>query len=378
MANFSERNQEPLIFFEEYNFLMKFIFHIWLCIVIFGLVSNTINILVFAKIGFRDNVTVTLLFLSLSDLLNLILNCPIVVAWFIEKNFPDHVWPFHPKILSYGIYWWAYTFYDYSSFVSVFLALVRCACVSRPLRFKSMFTISRTVTILGVLFLVAVTLRAPVLTVFRLSWAVNPLTNSTFRSIQSVDDFNQMNKSNNSIQFASIFRNIYKASDILNMNIIPWIAYLIMVSCVVVLVSHLQAASKFRRSLQSGSNGSSENSNPDLQNDRSEVINNPRGKNKKPSDKMSPKDLQVIKSVTLICVIFIVSQLPYQVTSTVRLIDPEYSELDKKRLAFGFGNNIGRTFGLLNPSVNIFVHYFFNTRYRDTFRFYLSKRSAKV
>ena len=179
MVNYSEINLESYIYFEEFRVLTMFIYHVWLCIVIFGLVSNTINIVVFAKIGFRDNVTVTLLFLSLSDLLNLILNCPVVVARFMGKNFPYHVWPFHPKILFFGMFWWAYIFYDYSSFVSVFLALVRCACVSRPLRFKSMFTISRTVTILSVLFLVAVTLRVPVLTVFRLSWEVNPVTNST-------------------------------------------------------------------------------------------------------------------------------------------------------------------------------------------------------
>ena len=339
-----------------------FIYHVWLCIVIFGLVSNTINIVVFAKIGFRDNVTVTLLFLSLSDLLNLILNCPVVVARFMGKNFPYHVWPFHPKILFFGMFWWAYIFYDYSSFVSVFLALVRCACVSRPLRFKSMFTISRTVTILSVLFLMAVTLRVPVLTVFRLSWEVNPVTKSTFRSIE----------------FAENFEEIYKANDIINMNIIPWIAYIIMVSCVIVLASHLQAASKFRQSLQSVSNGSSGHENPELQNDKSDVENNPLGKNKKPSNKISAKDLQVIKSVIMICVIFIVSQLPYQITCTIRLIDPEYSEFNKKILALGFANHICTTFGFLNASVNIFVHYYFNTRYRDTFRFYLSKRSAKV
>ena len=357
MANYSEINLESYVYFEEFRVLTIFIYHVWLCIVIFGLVSNTINIVVFAKIGFRDNVTVTLLFLSLSDLLNSILNCPVVVGRFMGKNFPSHVWPFHPKILFLGMFWWAYTFYDYSSFISVFLALVRCACVSRPLRFKSMFTISRTVTILGGLFLVAVTLRAPVLTVFRLSWAVNPLTNSTFRSIQ----------------FADNFREIYKANDIINMNIIPWVAYIIVVTCVIVLVSHLQVASKFRQSLQNGSNGSSENDNHDLQKDKTEDSNDSLCKNKKPSDKMSPKDLQVIKSVTLICVIFIVSQLPYQITSTVRLIDPEYSDMNKKVLAFGFASHVSRTFGYLNASVNIFVHYYFNTRYRDTFRFYFSK-----
>ncbi|GFS26184.1 hypothetical protein ElyMa_007046200 [Elysia marginata] len=45
-------------------------------------------------------------------------------------------------------------FQGYSSFVSV----VRCLCVARPLKFKSMFTKSRTLTTLGVLLLAAVVL----------------------------------------------------------------------------------------------------------------------------------------------------------------------------------------------------------------------------
>ena len=101
---------ETQVFVKEFIFLMTFIYHVWLCILIFGLVSNTINVLVFGKIGFRDNVTVTLLFLSLSDLLNLILRCPMTVSRF------DHDWPFDPDILYLCFYWYAYVFYDYSSF----------------------------------------------------------------------------------------------------------------------------------------------------------------------------------------------------------------------------------------------------------------------
>ena len=358
MANFiGTFGEERVLFFEEFVFLRLFIFHMWLCIVIFGLISNTINIVVFGKIGLRDNVTVTLLFLSLSDLLNLILSCPIVVAWFMDQNYPNHDWPFHPKILYFGIYWWAYIFYDYSSFISVFLALVRCACVSRPLRFKSMFTISRTVAILGVLFLVAVTLRAPVLTVFRLSWEVNSLTNSTFRSIQFVDNFNE----------------IYKANDIINRNIVSWVAYIIAITCVIVLVSKLQAASRFRHSLHNAARGSSENDESTVQNEKTEV-----SKMQKSSNKMSSKDMKVAQSVTLICVIFILSQMPFQIISLTRLIDPEFSVLKRKEPAYGFATHISSTFGYLNASVNIFVHFNFNARYRETFLFFFSKKSPKL
>ena len=346
-------------FLEELNYLRSFIYHVWLCILIFGLASNTINIVVFVKIGFRDNVTVTLLFLSLSDLLNLILKCPVTVSTFIWQNYPKHYWPFGRTILYLVFFWPAHVFYDYSSFISVFLSLVRCACVARPLRFKSMFTTSRTVKILVLLFLVALTFRVPVLTIFRLGWTVNPLTNSTYISMQGAGNFREM----------------YKINDILNRNFVSWTAYITVITCVIILVTKLQAASKFRRSLTSMTHvGSTETDDATGQIDQTKAGNKPLGKDEKSSNNLSAKDLQVIQSVTLICVIFILSQLPFQIMSTIRLLDPEFGEGGKKKFAFGFNSHISETFGYLNSSVNIFVHYYFNTRYRQTLlSFFLKK-----
>ena len=365
MSNFTDTpSPEPLVFSKEFNTLRIFIYHLWLCILIFGLVSNTTNILVFGKIGFRDNVTVTLLFLSLSDLLNLIFNCPAIVSRFVLKHYPNHDWLFDPRILTTGFFWYAYIFYDYSSFISVFLALVRCFCVARPLRFKSMFTISRTVIILVVLFLVALTLRAPVLTIFSFTWAVNPMTNATHMSLG----------------FAGNFREIYKANDIMNRNFVSWVAYITTTACVIILVSKLQAASRFRHSLQIATNITStqrDTNTFNLQTDQTNNDINSIAKIKKAPNSLSAKDLQVIKSVTLICVIFILSQLPFQIISTIRLLDPEFANLRKKKLVYGFASYISNTFGYLNASVNISVHFHFNARYRETFFSFFSKRSGK-
>ena len=280
---------EEKIFTTEMEILRKFIYHIWICIAIFGLISNSINIIVFLKIGLRDNVTITLLFLSVSDLINLCLNSPRTVGRFMQENIPDHPWPFNFYIIVLGPYWYAYVFYDYSSFISVFLAGVRCACVARPLRFKSMFTKTRTLTILCALHLIALALSIPVLTVFRLTRAINPRTNSTYRSIS----------------FASSFT-------------------------------------------------------PESQNVKN-------GNDEKKPEKMSAKDFQVIQSVTLICVIFILSQLPFQVVSTVRLVDPEFTNYGKREFLYGFMSHVSNTFGYLNASVNILVHFHFNFKYRENF-----------
>ena len=353
------------IFSIEMLILRKFIYHLWICVVVFGLTSNMINIIVFLKIGLRDNVTITLLFLSVSDFIYLCLNSPRIVGRFMVENTPHHMWPFHYFIIVFGPYWYAYVFYDYSSFISVFLAVVRCACVARPLRFKLMFTKTRTITILCLLFLVALTLRIPVLTVFGLTWAINPKTNATYRSLSFADNIEQ----------------IYTANDIINRNIISWLAYTIVTTCVVILTNKIRAASRFRRSLAlrpdsrdvqaerdktsgqiSGyheSHGQS-SSTPDTQRARS-------GQSERQTEKMSAKDLQVIESVTLICVIFILSQLPFQILSTVRLVDPEFSNYGKRLWLYGFMSHISNTCGYLNVSINILVHFHFNSKYREQF-----------
>ena len=166
--------------------------------------------------------------------LNLVLRSPLTVAYFMMENHPNHVWSFDPRILILVLFWPMYVFYDYSSFISVFLALVRCVCVARPLQFKSMFTTSRTVAILVVLFFVSLTLRAPVLTIFHLTWAVNPRTNSTWRYIGAAENFVE----------------IYKANDVFNRNIILWVCYFSVIACVIIFASNIRAASKFRQSLQ--------------------------------------------------------------------------------------------------------------------------------
>ncbi|GFR81681.1 chemosensory receptor C [Elysia marginata] len=359
-------SQEPFVLYREYLILQSFIYNVWVCILPLGVVANVINITVFVKIGFRDNVTVSLLFLSFSDLVSLVLSSPTVANWFVGQHWPNHEWPFH-RFVHVAFYWYSQVFYDYSSFISVFLGLVRCACVAKPLLFKSMFTVRRTLIILGVLFLVALSLRIPVLTTFRLTWAPKPQTNSTWLAFRTTPNFRKM--------FAIL--------DIVNRNVVSWVAYIVTVVCVIILVTKLVAASRFRRSLAAQTRGptykqktvppSKKNSTP-----QSDTVNSASNQDKKISNKLSAKDVQVIQSVTLICAIFIFSQLPFQFNSTNRLVDPEVTQGRRKIYVYEFGTQIAITCSYINSSINILVHYHFNSRYRETLLSLLPIKCAKI
>ncbi|GFR70274.1 chemosensory receptor C [Elysia marginata] len=358
---------EPFFFLKEFQTLQAFIYNVWPCILLLGIISNAINVTVFVKIGFRDNVTVTLLFLSISDLIYLILSSPTVTSWFVGRHWPNHDWPFDRSI-HVAFYWYSQVFYDYSSFISVFLGLVRCACVAKPLLFKSMFTVTRTLIIIGILFAAALSLRIPVLTSFRITWAIKPNTNTTWLEFK----------------LNSNFRQIFAVVDTVNRNTVPWVCYIITAVCVIILVAKLVAASRFRQSLAShamasGQANREKSSGKDksiLQQDAVKAENESKSQNEKASNKLSSKDVQVIQSVSLICAIFVFSQLPFQLNSTMRLVNPEIDNGRSKRYLYAFFTQVAITCSYLNASINIIVHYNFNTRYRENFLSLLSKKSS--
>ena len=133
-----------------------------------------------------------------------------------------------------------------------------------------------------------------------------------------------------------------------------------MITCVTVLSFKLHQASKVRRSCTELPTPNSEES-----------------AEKTDSQGLQSKDLQVIKSVVLVCTIFILSQLPFLLISTFRLIDPQFTTDAKLNNLFTMISRTSLTLSYLNASLNIFVYHNYNSKYRSVFLSLLfSKRNA--
>ena len=323
---------------EEFSLTVKIMAPLWPVIILFGLCSNIINIIVFLKTGAKDNVTILLLSLAVSDLLFLILITPSMCGYFIRAFRGSHSWPFDQFILLYLLYWPAFTAYDLSAFITVSLGVMRCACVAVPLKFKLVFTRSRTMKWVMFLVVLAVSLRLPVLTIYSVSWRTDPQTNVSLPYLKAVN-----------------YAYMSRINDILNRGIVIYILYITMVTCVGVLTFELYQASKIRRSYTKGQTESSKQA-PD-----EPVV-----------EGLSSKDMQVVKSVVLVCTIFILSQLTFLITSTVRLIAPQFDGLNGMIFLFGIISQISRIGSYLNTSMNILVYYTYNSRYRSELRSMLS------
>ncbi|GFR78614.1 peptide receptor GPCR [Elysia marginata] len=327
---------------EEFFFTFKLLSYINPAIILLGLVSNVFNITVFLKTGATDNVTILLLSLAVSDFVFLSIITPTMCGAVIHALAPSHM-PFSQiLLLRFFPYWPAYTVYDLSTFITVSLGVMRCACVAMPLKFKLVFTKSRTIK--WVLFLVAlaVSLRIPVLTIHRISWRTDPKTNISSPSL----------KAKNRVQMSHI-------NDILNRGVVIYITYITMVTCVCILTFKLYQASKMRRSCKATSTQSSD-------------------KTDSPADQgLSSRDLKVVKSVVLVCTIFVLLQFPFLLVSSIRLVVPEFDNENGLELLFGIFTRVNTTCSYLNASLNIFIYYNYNSKYRSVFRTLMSLKSKQ-
>ena len=307
---------------------------VWPAIILLGLLSNTTNILVFIKAGLKDSVTILLLSLSLSDACFLILITPTVSTIIIFHFEPSWVWAVDHTITHTLFYWPAFTFYDYSSYISVFLGVTRCACVAMPLHFKSTFTKRRTVVGVVCLLCLAVLFHLPVLTIFSIGWRQDPVKNVSIPVI-----------------VASGRQTMVKINDLLNRNTLPWISFITMIGCVALLSFKLLQASKIRSLPASGDKTAAKSDH---------------------DNKLSPKDVLVIQSVVMVCSIFIIAQLPALLYSTVRVVNPDFDAGGRLAKLFGIFAYTSLTCSLLNATVNIFVYYNYNSKYRSVFRLFLN------
>ena len=325
-----------MLYKREHDIFSAIVNPIYPFLLLAGLVSNPLNIITFLKSGVNDSVTVLLLTISISDAIFLCFFAPTILRYAFSWLGTFQIREINEVVNI--LFWPAFTFYDYSAYVSVFLGVTRCACVAMPLQFKSIFTTKRTVLSIIVLFFGDVLLHVPVLTMFKLQWKTDAVRNTTFLAV--VGDSRD------------VYRFKQSLNDIINKNTLQVISFIILVSCTILLRYKLYESSKVRSKLASVT-GSGEGKD---------------GSNQKKPHELSSKDVRVVQSVILVCSIYIMAQLPSLIYTAMRNIHPEFC--GGCRYAYLMVVSFKTTFVLylLNASVNIFVYYNYNSKYKSVFR----------
>ena len=413
-----DTNLQMVQFRALYLIGMDFITPIFLPLSAFGISSNILNIIVFIRMGVRDNVTVSFLALSVSDMLYLALLTPHLVVQVMlhlvqfRMGIPIS-WLFDHKILFYPFYWYAFSFYEVSILITVYMSVVRCACVAIPFKVKSVFTARRAIITFMIFVMSVFLLRIPMFMKKRIIKQYDPVSNSTVIVYKKVADGGLANKLN----------------DIVSRNLLTWTSFLIVVICLVVMVTKLQTSARFRNSASRTITATEQSSQPvgsvpaseekvcgeqnlpdtksvsdnqtsDASNDPSRSVqgrnlerfrpqteektsghnrrlqkkqktNSKRGNPSQSGSKgtqqnvLSSREIQVIRSVVLMASVFVTCQIPLMAYSLARRFDSTFNPDERYGYLFAFFSNLSNNFALVNASINIIVYYNFNSRYRE-------------
>ena len=118
---------------ERYGY---FICRLHFCVCVYlGVTANIFNIVAHAITNVRDNITVSFLALSTSDLFYLVFLSSYLIAefllHFVQNRFEKSIkWLTKPKIFIFPFYWYAFVFYETSILIIVYISVARCVCVA--------------------------------------------------------------------------------------------------------------------------------------------------------------------------------------------------------------------------------------------------------
>ena len=343
----------------------------------FGVVANIIILRTFVGIGgiLTDGVTMTLFTLALSDLgFCLSSLCWTVVAtmFTIEHRFntlDDRGFYFGVDPRALGIYFVNIMslFGLTTTLITIHLAMMRCLCVLRPLKFRGSISPVKTALIFSTFFLLALVIRLPPVALMDIRPTFNPRTNITRPTRWYHPD-----------------REVIK--DVLRTVVdipVPVIAQVMLTVCVIVMTRALRQSRKFRNASGEDLKTTAENPSndqrishtsasgtpiePSVSSDFSNISSAPIATTKaqSTSTKLNLKESRVVKQLVIISSTYIVCNLPKLVRTVGDTVEPEFKLSGRYRNLYDIASHIQFIADTLNSSVNLFIYLSFNARFRQ-------------
>ncbi|XP_012946436.2 adenosine receptor A1-like [Aplysia californica] len=291
---------------------------------LFGVASNIINIVVFAKQGFQDSMNISLMGLAVADLCSLVTMiwisiCMNPLFYFSELPFDStdilYLTGSTPHVL----------FVKIATFITAFITFERCLCIAVPLKVKTIITPRRTKTIIISIYITIPILIIPFILGHRFEWVFDFTRNATIlRSTYTAD------------------REMLEAITFLALGVFATtFSFVFVICCTIVLIVKLNSKTKWRQATAAKSDRAAEG--------------------------VGVKDQKVVKMVTLIAVIFIVCAVPPTLLFFYMAIDPSFRFFGVYKnlyLIFWTSSFLTET---VNSSVNIFVYLKMSSKYRAVF-----------
>ncbi|CAG5134073.1 unnamed protein product [Candidula unifasciata] len=290
-------------------------------VTIIGLVVNVLNIIVFIRQGLQDSVTISLLGLSVSDLGSLFFSFFANLCW--TPPIPMMDLPFYPLQLMYFLVWTHVVFTRVTTGITAWITFERCLCIVVPLKIKSIITPRRTVTFIGVLYVIMFASAVPVFYSTRAVWIFDPRRNKSRLGIMKIT-------SKIDINTIAYWIN----------NVIPTIFFVFITICTVILVKALNKHGKWKQQSVSS--------------EAHAVI--------------SSRDAKVVKLVTIISIVFIACYAPGTVYFILALVNPQTTYAGKQRNLVLVIYSILLVLESVNAATNFFIYITMSSKFKRVFQ----------
>ncbi|CAG5132581.1 unnamed protein product [Candidula unifasciata] len=327
----------------------------WMILSTVGFLGNLINVQTFIAMRLEDGFTVSFLVLSVSDL------C-FTLTMFLRAAASFFFW-----IDPYTMYIFFANFcivlYIMTVLTTTFLAVARCMCVVRPLHFRNSFTRSRCIFILSCFALFTIISYMPILANMAFKTQFDIRTN-IFRPMLWTSKSRELVKDI-----------VWGARD----AFIPASTQIIVIAYVFVMANSLRESNKFR--LLSTSLPVTDRMDPSINNQSSKeyqeklattdtamkVLSRINDNFIKPTDtnKLSRKDVQVVKQVALISVVYIVCNMPEIMVNIAGIIEPELTINNRLHNMYLVSVSLTEFFQMFNSSINVYIYYKYNSKFRS-------------
>lgn len=304
-------------------------------VAILSIIANVINQIVFAKIGFRTSMNLSLFILSSSDCF---MGCCTIAYSIcrISRMFPSD------SIIDYKVPQRAFAyariaFTDFSSAITIYISIERCLCVTFPFTFKSMFTMKQTLITLFLIVLFYLANEVPMFGTMCVEFKYD-VTKHFMRYILCETTLHNAVVMSNDIIFGLILSTVCQFSSAF---------------CGIVMYRALRKSSSIRTA---GKNHFLNSDTPNV-------------------NTLTVKEKRLVKMVLLLVILYVPTSLPNFIIGWVRLFYPEiFSWTVSNLFNFYTLNNLFNIFGNIHGAVTILIYARFNPAYRHYFVFVRCRR----
>lgn len=315
------------------------VFPVNISFTLLGLVANVLNMVVLARLGVTNSMSVGVFSLSFTDFLVTFLQLLMYVFYVLGRAFPDHELDL-AAIGSFGVGWLRYVCFFISSWITTFISIEKCVCVVQPFKVRQIFTKSRCLVAVLLTYLVHIAFIAPIYAVQRLEWASMLHGNESSPSARRVFTFVY---SERFVAVETIINNIYAVGLAVTSQ---WLLIL----CTVWMTFSLKASSRIRH-----------------RKDSHTLVSGQRKFFESSASSLSSRERKLIRVALGLGIVLTLSNIPRYAVVAAYYGIAGMSQGAYKNLS-DFMWDITDFFSIINCSSNFLVYWMLNVNFRKTFR----------